>query len=97
MQTAVDMSSHIITNIEAHYADRRDSECLSQVLQNTITNLKEHSLQVEEIAADTGYSSTKALQACLENNITAYIPNLSADRQALDNTNHSEKALSLMK
>jgi hypothetical protein len=28
MQTAVDMSSHVITNVEAHLADRRDSECL---------------------------------------------------------------------
>jgi transposase len=50
MQTAVDMSSHVITNVEAHLADRRDSECLSQVLQNTITNLKQQQLQVEEIA-----------------------------------------------
>ena len=75
MQTAVDMGSHIITNVEAHYADRRDSECLSQVLHSTINNLKEQSLQVEEIAADTGYSSGKALQACIDHNITAYIPN----------------------
>lgn len=75
MQTAVDMSSHIITNVEAHLADRRDSECLSQVLENTISNLQQQSLQVEEIAADTGYSSTKALQACIDHNITAYIPN----------------------
>lgn len=75
MQTAVDMSSHVITNVEAHFADRRDSECLSQVLHNTITNLKEQGLDVEEIAADTGYSSGKALQACSDNNITAYIPN----------------------
>jgi transposase len=75
MQTAVDMSSHVITNIEAHLADRRDSECLSQVLQNTIANLKQQHLQVEEIACDTGYSSSKALQACIDQNITAYIPN----------------------
>ena len=75
MQTAVDMSSHVITNVEAHLADRRDSECLSQVLQNTIANLEEQQLQVEEIAADTGYSSRKALQACIDHNITAYIPN----------------------
>lgn len=75
MQTAVDMSSHIITNVEAHRADRRDSECLSQVLVGTISNLKKHHLQVEEIAADTGYSSSKALQACIDQNITAYIPN----------------------
>lgn len=75
MQTAVDMSSHVITNVEAHFADRRDSECLAQVLHNTIANLKEQHLAVEEIAADTGYSSGKALQACIDNNITAYIPN----------------------
>ncbi len=75
MQTAVDMSSHLITNVEAHYADRRDSECLSQVLTNTIGNLRRHELEVEEIAADTGYSSGKALQSCLDHNITAYIPN----------------------
>lgn len=75
MQTAVDMSSHLITNVEAHLADRRDSECLEQVLENTISNLKEQHLQVEEIAADTGYSSTKALKACIHHNITAYIPN----------------------
>jgi transposase len=75
MQTSVDMSSHIITNAEAHLADRRDSECLPQVLQNTISNLQQHHLTVEEIAADTGYSSGKALQSCADQNITAYIPN----------------------
>lgn len=75
MQTAVDMSSHVITNIEAHYADRRDSECLPQVLTNTINNLQQQGLTVEEMAADAGYSSTKALQACVDHNITAYIPN----------------------
>ena len=75
MQTAVDMNSHVITGVEAHFADRRDSECLAQVLQNTIANLKEQGLQLEEIAADAGYSSGKALQACLDQNITAYIPN----------------------
>ena len=75
MQTAVDMGSHIITNVEAHRADRRDSECLSEVLENTIQNLQQHGLGVEEIAADAGYSSTTALKACVEKNITAYIPN----------------------
>jgi transposase len=75
MQTAVDMGSHVITNAEAHLADRRDSECLPQVLQNTISNLQQHHLTVEQIAADTGYSSGEALQNCIDQNITAYIPN----------------------
>jgi hypothetical protein len=75
MQTSVDMDSHVITNVEAHLADRRDSECLEKVLVNTIENLHSEGLTVEQIAADTGYSSTKALKACEENNIDAYIPN----------------------
>ena len=75
MQTSVDISSHLITNVEAHLADRRDSECLPQVLVNTIDNLAQQGLNVEEVAADTGYSSGKALQACAAQNITAYIPN----------------------
>lgn len=75
MQTAVDIGSHVITNVEAHFADRRDSECLESILQNTIENLRKEGLEVEQIAADTGYSSTKALQACEANGIDAYIPN----------------------
>ena len=75
MQTSVDMSSHIITNIEAHLSDRRDSESLPQVLSNTIANLNELGLTVEEIAADTGYSSGRALQSCEDHHVTAYIPN----------------------
>ena len=75
MQASVDIGSHVITNVESHYADRRDSEVLKEVLENTIQNLNEHDLIVEEIAADTGYSSGKALQACIDNNVTAFIPN----------------------
>lgn len=91
MQTAVDMSSHVITNIEAHLADRRDSECLSQVLTNTINNLSEHDLQVEEIACDTGYSSSKALQACVDNNITAFIPNFGQYKASREGFVYSEE------
>jgi hypothetical protein len=75
MQAAVDMGSHVITGVASHYADRRDSEVLGEVLHNTIDNLNEHGLVVEEIAADTGYSSGKALQACIDHNVTAFIPN----------------------
>lgn len=92
MQTAVDMSSHIITNVEAHYADRRDSECLSKVLQNTIRNLKQHDLQVEEIACDTGYSSGKALKACADHNITAYIPNFGQYKPLREGFTYDEEA-----
>ncbi len=91
MQTSVDISSHLITNVEAHLADRRDSECLPQVLKNTIDNLKEQGLAVEEIAADTGYSSGKALQACAAQNITAYIPNFGQYKAVRDGFIYNEQ------
>lgn len=91
MQTAVDIGSHVITNVEAHLADRRDSECLSQVLENTITNLQREGLVVEEIAADTGYSSGKALQACANKSINAYIPNFGQYKACREGFSYDEQ------
>lgn len=74
-QVSVDTASHVITQIEAHFADKKDSQCLPTVLNHTISNLKAEGMIVEEILADAGYSSTEALKALEENNITGYIPN----------------------
>jgi transposase len=74
-QVSVDTASHVITNIEAHLADKKDSQCLPSVLKHTIENLRTEGLIVEEVLADGGYSSGEALKALEENNITGYIPN----------------------
>ena len=74
-QVSVDTSSHVITHIQAFTADHRDSECLPSVVENLINNLRENNMSVEEIIADTGYSSGEALKALEDNNITGYIPN----------------------
>lgn len=74
-QVSVDTSSHTITHIQAFPADIRDSDCLPEVVHHLKSNLQELGLRVEEIIADTGYSSGKALQALEENNIKGYIPN----------------------
>jgi len=74
-QTAVDTAHHVITNIQADYSDKRDSQSLSAVVDQTKNNLEEHGLAVEEIVADTGYSSGSALAYLEEQNITGYIPN----------------------
>ena len=92
MQAAVDMGSHVITHVESHYADRRDSEVLKEVLVNTISNLHDHGLIVEEIAADTGYSSGKALQACIDQNITAFIPNFGHYKPSREGFIYEEQA-----
>jgi IS5 family transposase len=73
-QVCVDTASHMITHIQAFKADLHDSQCLPDLIPNIIDNLKEGGLTVEEIIADTGYSSGEALRALEENNIIGYIP-----------------------
>ena len=74
-QIAVDDSFHVITGAVADYADKRDSECLPFVLEHTIQNLAQEQIKVEQIVADTAYSSGEALEYCEQNNIEPFIPN----------------------
>jgi transposase len=75
-QVSVDTESYVITNIEAHSADKRDSECLAEVVTNTVNNLQPQGLTVEEVLADTAYSSGEALKYLENKSIIGYIPNL---------------------
>lgn len=74
-QVAVDTAHHVITQIQSDYAHKKDSQCLPLLLKNTIENLAENNLQIEELLADGGYSSGEALQCLEDNNIAGYIPN----------------------
>lgn len=74
-QIAVDDHHHVITGAGADFADKRDSECLPRILDQTITNLHENEITLEQILADTAYSSGEVLKYCESKNIDAYIPN----------------------
>jgi transposase len=74
-QIAVDDAHHVITGAMADHADQKDSQCLPAILDQTIENLNENEIRIEQIAADTGYSSGEALRYCEENAVEAYIPN----------------------
>jgi transposase len=74
-QVSVDTASHVITQIQADYADKKDSQCLPSLLENTARNLKAEGLIVEEVLADAGYSSGEALRALEAYKLTGYIPN----------------------
>jgi len=74
-QVSVDTASHVITQIQSDYANKKDSQCLPALLKNTIENLQENNLQIEEVLADGGYSSGESLQALEDNRIEGYIPN----------------------
>lgn len=74
-QVCVDTASHMITHIQAFTADRRDSECLPEVIGHLISNLSGNGLELQEVVADSGYSSGEAIRSLEQNNITGYIPN----------------------
>lgn len=76
-QVSVDTGGHVITNIDVHHADKSDSQCLKEVLEHTQSNLRANGLVIEEILADTGYSSGAALQCLEDKKIEGYIPNKS--------------------
>lgn len=74
-QISVDTSHHVITQIQTDHADKKDSQCLPLLLKNTIENLEQEGIIVEEVYADAGYSSGEALRSLEEKNITGFIPN----------------------
>jgi len=71
-QVSVDTSSYLITNIAAMHADKGDAKCFPQVLEHTVGNLKENGLNVEEILADTGYSSSENFERLQKYQIKGY-------------------------
>jgi len=75
-QVCVDTATHMITHVQAFTADHRDSECLPLVVSNMVSNLQAHEITVQEVVADTNYSSGTALKTLEEMNITGYIPNI---------------------
>jgi len=83
-QVAVDTAQHVITQIQADHANKKDSQCLPSLLRNTIDNLRQNDLSVDEVLADAGYSSGTALQALEDNNIEGYIPNFGQYKSSRD-------------
>jgi transposase len=74
-QLAVDDAHHVISAACADFADKRDSQCLPKILNQSIENLKQNEIVVEQITADTAYSSGESLEFCERHNIDAWIPN----------------------
>lgn len=74
-QVSVDDAHHVVTAACASTAGSKDSETLGEILGQAIENLKENGMKVDQVTADTGYSSGKALRYCEERGIDAWIPN----------------------
>jgi len=73
-QLAVDSSHHVITNIGAYHADKKDNQDLPDIIKKTKRRLWKQGLIVENVFADTGYSSGENYAFLEHLNITSYIP-----------------------
>jgi len=73
-QMSVDTASHCITFIKAFKGNEADNTSLPVILPQIAANMAEHAIQVEEILADTGYSSGKAIRALTANGMKGFIP-----------------------
>lgn len=74
-QIAVDDAHHVITGSCSDFADKRDSQCLEQIVELTEKNLNENNIELQELLADGGYSSGESLSYLHQKDIDAYIPN----------------------
>jgi len=73
-QLSVDTSRHVITHVHADYADRKDNQCLPQLIASLSKRLQGLGLGCSTLLADAGYSSGENYALLEEKGITAYIP-----------------------
>ena len=73
-QLSVDTAHHVITDIKAYHADKKDSQCLQDITLRLKHRLNHQGLLWENILADTGFSDG-ANYAFLESiGLISYIP-----------------------
>lgn len=74
-QVSVDTAHHVITEMQAHYADKHDAKCLKEMVIGVIDNLQPEGLIVEQVLSDTNYSTGPSLQYLKDNQLIGFIPN----------------------
>jgi len=73
-QVSVDTESHVICGAMADFADKRDAQSLSKIVDQTSESLDKRGISLQEVLADTNYSSGDTLRYLEEKNIGGYIP-----------------------
>lgn len=74
-QLSVDDKHHVITGALADYASKKDSDSLESIVLQAKESLAQNDIAIEEVLADAGYSSGKALKYLEQANIAGWIPN----------------------
>lgn len=73
-QLAVDTAEHVITDISAHHADKKDSQDLIEITGRLQKRLSSQGLSMSNVLADTNYSSGENYDYLAGQGLTAYIP-----------------------
>lgn len=73
-QLVVDTDSHIITDIQAYHADKKDNQYLQDITRRVKRRLWREGLMIENLLADAGYSSGENYAFLEQQGITSYIP-----------------------
>jgi transposase len=73
-QLGVDTANHVITHINADYADKKDSQCIESIVGKLKSRLKNLGLLWTTLPADAGYSSGEAYAYLEEKGLRSFIP-----------------------
>ena len=73
-QLSVDTAHHVITDIKAYHADGKDNQDLPDIVDRLSRRLWRSGFQLENVLADTGYSSGENYAYLEHKGIDSYIP-----------------------
>lgn len=73
-QLSVDTGHHVITDIRAYHADKKDNQYLQDIVNRLQPRLQKAGLLWRNCVADTGYSSGENYAFLEEHNLESYIP-----------------------
>lgn len=73
-QLSVDTAHHVITDIKAYHADGKDSQHLKDIVERVRKRLWKSGFLLENVLADTGYSSGEVYAYLEDTKIKSYIP-----------------------
>ncbi|WP_227006130.1 IS1182 family transposase [Marinifilum sp. N1E240] len=71
---SVDSSNHVITDVKAYHADKKDNQYLQDATKRLKKRLKKQGLLFTSLLADAGYSSGENYAFLEKENILSYIP-----------------------
>lgn len=73
-QLSVDTGHHVITDIQAYHADKKDSQCFQDITIRLKNRLNKQGLLWQNALADTGYSDGRNYAFLEDIGLTSYIP-----------------------